>query len=92
MSITGISKSELVAFAESVMQCISVHDEYIMNGLVRVDVMQNNAGQLVLNELESLEARHDSLDPGLSVSCSNFLSEYWEKVIYERIHIFTSSR
>lgn len=88
----GVENAKLVDFAKSVMQCIAAHDEYILNGLVRVDVMQNNEGQLVLNELESLEARHDTLDETLSAECYSFLFQYWEKTIYECIDIFTSSR
>lgn len=89
MSITGITKAALLEFGASVIKCASEHDEFILNGLVRVDIMKNNEGHLVLNELESLEARHDTLDSALSVSCSTFLSEYWEKTIYECIHIFS---
>ena len=92
MSLSGFRHEDLVRFGQCVMNCVSVHDEYVLDGLVRVDIMRNNQGELVLNELESLEARHDTLDPVLSVSCSNFLSEYWEKVIYECIYKFTLSR
>lgn len=32
--------------------------EALVNGLVRVDIMQNENGQMVVNEFESLEADH----------------------------------
>jgi hypothetical protein len=91
LSLPGISQPALLAFGTSIIKCISEHDEFILSGLVRVDIMVNNEGHLVLNELESLEARHDTLEPNLSASCFSILSEYWEKVIYECIDIFTKS-
>jgi hypothetical protein len=32
------------------------HDHYILDGVVRVDVFKNGDGNLIVNELESLEA------------------------------------
>lgn len=92
MKMPDFDNASLVEFGTSVIDCVSHHDEYILSGLVRVDIMKNNDGQLVLNELESLEAGHATLDPVLSGACSRFLSEYWEKVIYECIFTFTLSR
>lgn len=91
LSLPGISREALIDFGTSIIKCISEYDEFIISGLVRVDIMVNNEGHLVLNELESLEARHDSLEPALSASCATFLSEYWEKIIYECIDNFAKS-
>ena len=92
MSFTGISAAQLIDFANSVMESISAHEEYIVDGLVRIDLFRNNAGELVVNELESLEARYFTLDSNILASCVTFLQEYWEKKIYSCIDSFVESR
>jgi hypothetical protein len=85
MSFTGVSHDELIIFANSVLESISAHEEYIIDGLVRVDIFRNNDGELVVNELESLEARYFTSTASHLASCERFLEEYWEKKVYSCI-------
>jgi len=82
MSLAGVTDAELVHFATTVMQSLAEHDEYILDGLVRVDVFKDNDGELVVNELESLEARTFTLNEGLANATQDFLEQYWEKKLY----------
>ena len=92
MSFTGVTTAQLLDFASSVMRSISDREEYIIDGLVRVDLFRNNDGELVVNELESLEARYFTTTANCLISCENFLKEYWEKKIYSCIDSFLESR
>jgi hypothetical protein len=84
MRLSGFENEELISFATSAIQSVSVHDAYILDGLVRVDIF-NNDGTLVVNELESLEARFFSSRDSKQGTCLTFLENYWEKKIYEGI-------
>ena len=88
MSLAGYSRNDLIVFATSVMAFVALHAEYILDGLVRIDIFKDNAGKLVVNELESLEARSFSANDQINSSCERFLSEYWEKIIFRSINEF----
>ena len=79
-SLPGIDQDVLIGFAKDVMRRIATHHEYIVDGLVRVDVFKNNDGELVVNELESLEARYFTHGNKLQ-ECQLFLEQYWERKI-----------
>lgn len=44
---------------ESIVELRKNCPESLLSGLVRVDIMQNDEGQMVVNEFESLEADHE---------------------------------
>jgi hypothetical protein len=84
MSLPGFSEGDLLLFAAKAIACISEHDEYIVDGLLRVDVFAYN-GRLVVNELESLEARHFYTRGELLSICDRKLADYWEMMLYKCI-------
>jgi hypothetical protein len=81
-SLPGFSDDDLISFATAAVQTVSAYDEYITDGLVRVDIFKNNEGKLVVNELESLEARHPTVNLSEEGRCKSFLEIYWQKKIY----------
>ena len=88
MSLTGVTEGQIIQFATSVVQSLAGHEHYILDGLVRVDVFKDNEGELVVNELESLEARSFTLNEALASSTQEFLEQYWEKKLYTMIKQF----
>ena len=84
-SLCGFSHDDLVTFATDCIRSVSMHNEYILDGLVRVDIFKNNEGTLVVNELESLEARYFTVNTTELGSSMKFLEDYWERKIYEYI-------
>ena len=57
------SKQELFLFAESAVRCLKQNRPgSLVEGLMRVDIMQNCRGNMVVNEFESLEAIYESSD------------------------------
>jgi hypothetical protein len=57
------SKKELFLFAESAVRCLKQNRPgSLVEGLMRVDIMQNCRGNMVVNEFESLEAIYESSD------------------------------
>lgn len=84
-SMNDCSDDELISFATDAVECISKYDKYVVDGVVRVDVLKNNQGELVVNELESLEARRFTADVVLQGNCNNFLETFWQKKIYDCI-------
>ena len=83
----GVNDEELQAFGEDVLSTIAVHDHYILEGVVRVDVFRNCDCNIVVNELESLEACCPSTSLLERTKLSSFLVLYWESIIY---HCFES--
>jgi hypothetical protein len=85
-SFSNFSKHEIIAFASSALEALKhKEDQFILDGLVRVDIFKSNQGEMVVNELESLEAAFDS-SSFLAVSQTKlFLQHYWESKIYEYI-------
>ena len=92
-SKTGINKAfwtnddELLAFASEALAKFRETAPYaITDGLFRVDIFQTIAGQMVVNEFESLDAGYVSVSKNSlgvdyqSLTCT-FLQAYWEKKI-----------
>jgi len=55
----------------------------ITDGLFRVDVFQTRMGELVVNEFESLDAAYYGGGRDISFHVTNFLFEYWLKLLTE---------
>ena len=87
--LPGYSEEDLIAFGYSVLEKLKSNNlgqVYILDGLVRIDIFKANSGELVLNEVESLEAGYQTSD---AVSCArvdDFLHTYWETKIYDSIN------
>jgi hypothetical protein len=93
-SKTGINKTffstsddEILEFASEALAKFRETAPYaITDGLFRVDIFQNIAGQMVVNEFESLDAGYVSVSKNAlgvdyqSLTCA-FLQAYWEKKI-----------
>lgn len=73
-SLPGHSNEDIIFFAAQ-----ALHDECIVDGLVRVDIFSNNEGNLVVNELESLEARWFTRGDTHFAKSETFLQKYWGK-------------
>lgn len=86
-TLQGYSTSDLANFATGILDRLgSSSTPFILDGLVRVDLFKSNEGELVVNELESLEAMY------YSHSCKqgedrmrHHLVNYWEKLLYKLI-------
>ena len=72
--------TELFSFAEQSLVILKDRcPSSIVDGLVRVDVMCTDNGDMVVNEFESLEADHGgTIDEEFAVS--TFLTNHWEKM------------
>jgi len=81
----GFCDNDLISFATAAIRHLSEHSEYILDGLVRVDIFKNNEGNLVVNEFESLEARYFTGNASVHGNCCTFLEKYWKKKIYQSI-------
>jgi hypothetical protein len=79
---------KLFAFVHQVIQDLkSSCQSFMFDGLVRVDVFQNQCGDMVVNELESLEAHYHGSNNNSGVISQHLMTEnltnYWsEKIIY----------
>lgn len=83
---------KLVEFARNALEDIrKVRGPHCFYGpIIRVDVMQMQSGQLVVNEIESLEAQIDAQGHGASIVDSRvhqYLIEYWYKRIDNDLRI-----
>jgi hypothetical protein len=81
-SFSSITTQELILFASDALESLD-DGQFILDGLVRVDLMCNNEGKLVVNELESLDADYDSLQMEDTSRANAFLDQYWEQKIYD---------
>ena len=69
----------------------SSSDKFVLDGLVRIDIMMSNDGNLVLNEFEGIEAVYFSADEVQERTVDCFLEKYWEEKIYDCItNLFSS--
>jgi hypothetical protein len=77
----------IVDFAASALAQLDMNlpDQCILDGLVRVDVFRNNAGKLVVNEFESMEAVYTSTRAQSNEHTFTFLTHYWECQIFEAL-------
>lgn len=82
---TKAQKAEGVRFASDAIELLKNQCPYsILDGLVRVDIMQRNDGSYSVNEFESLEARTFSAGVGgadREIIVSGRLMEYWKIVL-----------
>lgn len=51
---------------------------FILDGLVRVDLFKSNTGNLVVNELESLNAGYGGCKEDKTNEAKEYLSHYWQ--------------
>lgn len=91
-SLDGFSGNDLIQFGYRVFEILAGHPQFIMDGLVRVDVFLSNpptddGGErhIVLNELESLDAGFCSASDSDEHRVYNFLESYWERRIHESV-------
>lgn len=78
--------ADLIAFAVKVLQVLNVERKcFILDGLVRVDLFMNDDNDLVVNELESLDANYLCASSTRECETSHFLACYWESKIYNGI-------
>jgi hypothetical protein len=70
---------KLQAFGETAIQALKAAcPEAIIDGLFRVDIMQRQCGDLVVNEFESMEAvAYSRGSSNKEMMIRNFLEEYW---------------
>lgn len=84
-SLQGYSRDELIEFGYQVLDELGNHPQFILDGLIRVDIFSDKArGRLVVNEVEGYEASY----AGSAINESNvthFLELYWENKIYESV-------
>lgn len=83
-SLPNFKETQVIAFAYQILQMLD-SNAYILDGLVRVDVMLSNSGTLVVNELESLDAVFYSRRHSEATTVTSFLNHYWEKKIFESL-------
>jgi len=82
-SFPEYSSDDLIQFATLALQSVSRHPEYLLDGLVRVDLFfSENDQKLVVNEFESLEASFLTTKHDVQMKASAWLKRYWEKKIY----------
>ena len=90
-SVGGISKSfgdtdSLLAFAELAIRRFRLHSPFaVTNGLLRVDIFQDAQGNMVVNEIESLDAEYGCSMYGgkFQMFTHSFLIKYWEKKVID---------
>ena len=81
-SLPSFDKQQIIKFAADALECVSHHNQYILDGLVRVDIFENDASKtMVVNELESLEATFYAVNQLEINNCHAFLLSYWEEKI-----------
>jgi hypothetical protein len=75
-------------FAESAVKMLQINNPHsICGGLVRVDIMMNACGDLVVNEFESLEAAIYSSNPTLEFKARMWLVKYWKTVLKQCVGV-----
>jgi hypothetical protein len=73
---------DLHKFAETVVSMLHhVCPGTITNYLVRVDIMQKQSGNLIVNELESFEAAYASKCDAETSATDAFVKNFWENVL-----------
>lgn len=78
------TQSERLKFAEESIAALQKKcPESLVNGLVRVDIMQNDSGEMIVNEFESLEADHAHSDKTIKVyyDFSNQMKMYYVNIL-----------
>jgi hypothetical protein len=84
----------LFNFAEFAVHCLSKGcPGSLVDGLIRVDIMETKSGNWIVNEFESLEAIYTIPDRG-HVATSDidyFLTQYWTKVAKSKVEQWISA-
>lgn len=57
----------------------------ILDGLVRIDIMQVQSSKFVVNEIEGVDSNYSSTNPENEVMTQNFLKQHWAKIIKEKL-------
>lgn len=87
LCLTPHTQGDIVEFAKGIVDHLTTHysPPFILDGLVRVDVFKANAGHLVVNEVESLNANYRSKKDQYNVATVDFLEGYWFRKLMELI-------
>jgi hypothetical protein len=89
------SKKELFLFAESAVRCLKQNRPgSLVEGLMRVDIMQSSGGNMVVNEFESLEAIYEPSDREAADVMSRvqrFMFSHWLNTIEREFKELTKS-
>ena len=71
-------------FAETALEMFKKRCPYaIADGLVRVDIFENQAGKLVVNEFESLEAGYSHAHISKTGIVQSLLDQYWVDKLFK---------
>ena len=92
--LPGYSDEDLIAFGHSVLERLRTNNLeqcYILDGLVRIDIFKSNSGELVLNEVESLEAGYQTLHAASCAKVDTFLQMYWQTKLYDSVNDLLNS-
>ena len=85
-SFSSFPHKDLFKFAEMAVEILSKRcNGSHSSGLLRVDIMQTSAGNMIVNEFESLEALYMSASSCQTSSTHSFLREYWARTIYDAL-------
>jgi hypothetical protein len=83
--------TELIAFVHQVVQDLKLScPSFIYDGLVRVDVFQNQYGEMVVNELESLEADYHASNNNRGNVAQHAVTEKLTNYWSEQIEYYTN--
>jgi hypothetical protein len=79
-------EGELLQFAQTALERFRAAAPFaITDGLFRVDIFQTIAGNMVVNEFESLDAEYQSAISGTNEATYSFLERYWYQKFKEYI-------
>lgn len=82
----AVPLAELMTLSEMVIKTLKFRCPYFeCGGLTRVDIFMNAAGKLIINEVESFDANYSSSKPDNQSETKNFLSKYFESLLFEAL-------
>ena len=82
----AVPLADLKTLAEKVIKTLKFRcPHFVSDGLTRVDMFQNMAGKVVVNEIEALDANFSSCNHDYQDSTKSFLSKFFENLLYEAI-------
>jgi len=89
----SVSKKELFDFAEETIQVLKTRDpRFLCDGLVRVDIFRNSKGNLVVNEVESLDSNVSCSKNDKQIAVDSFMINYWKIKIRDCFRRLIKSR
>ena len=84
---------KMFAFATLVHQTWSSRNpQGILDGLGRVDIMELEDGELVVNEIEGVDSNYSSKSFGKQCQTVTFLDNYWTKIIANCVKKFVEEK